>query len=1002
LWSMTGIWDLLLAGIAALAGVLLILKELRKRWIKRIVDHLDQGLRRTVSRFGGQYREFVLSSLRFIDVKGLATIGFYTPELDEVFVDVSLAHRAPHQVAQGVLAQLPKSVTDRRSIWDFLDRPQSMVLAVVGVPGSGKTTLLRHTAREIYRRRRSQRRKVPILLYLRDHVAAIVTNPGITAPELVRASLGRYRQSEPPGWFEQRLRDGDCVVLLDGLDEVAKQKDRRAVADWVERQTKQYPKNDFVITSRPQGYRTASVDGAVVLQVRSFTHDQVVRLVRGWYLAVEKHSTHATGEDVRLRAESAADNLLERLNGAPGLYDLTVNPLLLTMIANVHRYRGALPGSRANLYGEICQVMLWRRHEAKNLPVGLNGDKKEVLLRGLAFTMMQQRVRDLPQDQVLAEIAPALRRMSRAMTAEDFLDDVGSNGMIIERESGLYSFAHLTFQEYLAAAHIRDKGLVDVLAGFVDDIWWRETIMLYTAHSDADPIIRACLESGSPAAFSLAFECTEQGAELDPALHDRLDDLFHSIQDDLEQHRQMTRVLLARALRPLVRAGAGSRVCAVPITMGIYKWYTQSTQGHVPDGREVGAENPVIGVRGSDAIAFTRWVNTITSGDPGYRLPSEQEINDPAVRQVIPTPTPSIWVAGSSDSEYPELWTPAHVNHPHVIDSATLSVHVREDFYRSEPALVRILLLLSTVAACKLARDHQDAQIDLDRISLLTDVLKRLFKPAIDVNLDDALDRSFYHALASEYGHNTGLELALDVANALATSELKEGATYDADKNLERLLDHCLEVAWALHRIRDTSLDQREDTCLDRVLGRARFSDLALQLGRPVARDIGSADPLTAAAGIAISSTLHFIIDKGSSSADWIAEFSRIYIDETRADGMEWRVSLDELESDVRYCCASLRELILPERVNPNSWNYRAVNRLEEIALPVVARQQLPVDESASTIRLMALCLAAEADAFQARALGDRFRKVAAGITLLERRANGQAPITETIILAAD
>ena len=53
------------------------------------------------------------------------------------------------------------------------------------------------------------------------------------------------------------------------------------------------------------------------------------------------------------------------------------------MIANVHRYRGALPGSRADLYAEICQVMLWRRQEAKNLPAGLAGDKKEALLRGL-------------------------------------------------------------------------------------------------------------------------------------------------------------------------------------------------------------------------------------------------------------------------------------------------------------------------------------------------------------------------------------------------------------------------------------------------------------------------------------------------------------------------------------------------------------------------------------------------------------------------------------------
>jgi predicted NACHT family NTPase len=70
-------------------------------------------------------------------------------------------------------------------------------------------------------------------------------------------------------------------------------------------------------------------------------------------------------QDLELRAETAADDLLRRLDGAPGLYALTVNPLLLTMIAIVHRYCGALPGSRADLYGQICQAMLWQRQEAR-------------------------------------------------------------------------------------------------------------------------------------------------------------------------------------------------------------------------------------------------------------------------------------------------------------------------------------------------------------------------------------------------------------------------------------------------------------------------------------------------------------------------------------------------------------------------------------------------------------------------------------------------------------
>ncbi len=449
---------------------------LRGRWRDRLVDRVDEGLLRRLSHFGGRYREYLLSSLRFIDLKGLATIGYHTPELDEVFVDVSLALRAPHQVPGDPLADLPAGVTERASIWEFLDRSGPVVLAVIGAPGSGKTTLLRHTARRVCKWR-GRREKIPVLLYLRDHVTTIVSAPQTGLAEIVRGTLGRYAAAEPAGWFEQRLNDGRCLVLLDGLDEVAKDDDRRRVRDWVDGQIKQYPANSYVITSRSHGYHTAPLEGATVLQVRRFTDEQVTHSVHGWYLAVERHSTGASDEGVRHRAETAADDLLQRLSKAPALYDLTVNPLLLTMIANVHRFRGALPGSRAALYAEICEVLLWRRQEAKKLAAELRGDQKEVVLRELAFTMMERRVRDLARGDALPVIGSVLPRVSTALTAQELLSDAASSGLLIERENGVYAFSHQTFQEYLAATHIREKGRRSALTDSAGDPWWRETIL---------------------------------------------------------------------------------------------------------------------------------------------------------------------------------------------------------------------------------------------------------------------------------------------------------------------------------------------------------------------------------------------------------------------------------------------------------------------------------------------------------------------------------------------
>ena len=48
--------------------------------------------------FEKSYRKFMVANLRHVDVGGLATFGFYVPELDDVFVDMSFTLRSPHQV----------------------------------------------------------------------------------------------------------------------------------------------------------------------------------------------------------------------------------------------------------------------------------------------------------------------------------------------------------------------------------------------------------------------------------------------------------------------------------------------------------------------------------------------------------------------------------------------------------------------------------------------------------------------------------------------------------------------------------------------------------------------------------------------------------------------------------------------------------------------------------------------------------------------------------------
>jgi NACHT domain len=987
--------------------------------------------RRLISRFDRDYRAFVLAGLRFIDQKGLATVGPFAPELDDVYVDVSLVPRSPHLVKEGLLPDLSTVPTERLALNEFLDRPDPVVLAVIGAPGSGKTTLLRHTARQVFQRRDRQgrERRLPILLYLRDHSAAIVADPNITLTDLLRTTLGELRATEPDGWFEQRLRAGECVVLLDGLDEVAQSERRRKVAAWAERQIRQYPDNHYVITSRPHGYRAAEISGADVLQVRGFTAEQVSRFVHGWYRAVERYSTGMAEEDITARARREADDLLQRLDHTPNLHDLTANPLLLTMIANVHRYRAALPVSRAELYAEIIQVMLFRRQEAKDLPIQVAGEKKEALLRGVAYAMMQRRLSDLPQDEVLAEVRPALRRLASQITAEDFLADIGSNGLLVERETGLYCFAHHTFQEYLAAAYIHDKGLVDVLANAVDDQWWRETTLLYAARTDADRIVAACLNSGKIPALALAFDCADQGSEFAEDLRDRLEGLLADVSSPTttqERRHLVTGVLLTRHLQQRIRTSVGTRICIRPITASLYQLFRDDTRTPAPDSLPppiVGTE-PISGVRASDAAALVGWVNTVIGGEAAYRLPSRAALEDPVAQRLMTSTTVdlphNIWIEQVRSA--PELWVPPGARHPHQVDVTTLTAHVDSDMTRSDLMLTRLLLMRSAIAvslytsylASAIEHDHDLLPAARAFNLVLQDNLARAFARA----LERAQERDLTHALNLDPGLDIPLGLALDLSHVLGLArdlarDLDQARTLGIDRDLDvsRALDLSRALALALHRDRehqcplDVDVDVDPDPDLDRDLnladnlGRIR-GDPALPPSRLLNLALGIR--CSRVMGSALSQALTEAL-RGKPASNWPIEFSKVFAHVVGLSGNNYLVSPDTLAQRLTHATQTLAATQSSQgSTSESSWAAIVSRRLQQAAFPVFNRQEQLTRDAATSIRLAALCLAVEADALHHSGLGEDFRKIAAGITLLERRANGDDLATETIILASE
>lgn len=650
-------------------------QKLTEKWAGPVAD----GIHCLSARLFSGYRRYYLRHAiefehRSFDVKGLSTQNTYTLELERIFVDLSLAPIAPHQVSGNPINDLPKALqSGRHSIWQYLQLQNGELphLAVLGAPGSGKTTLMKYMALSLALKRKAKVSPdlpdlLPILLFLRDHAKAIAEQADYTLIKGIETEIAHLGRKPPVGWFEQTLKRGRSLILLDGLDEVGEPDLRRKVVAWVEKQLHAYGQmhaygqNPFVITSRPFGYRDNPISGVTVLEVRPFTAPQVEHFVHNWYLANEIKSQQRDDAGVHRDARKGAVDLLSRLWSTPALSDLAVNPLLLTMIATVHRYRSSLPGRRVELYAEICEVFLGKRQQAKGLQLDLTPAQRQTVLEPLAFHMMRNRLREIDMAAAGKVIEDVLARVGTANAAGDFLTDTQNNsGLLIERENGIYAFAHLTFQEYLAAVHIQRHKLEQELSNQIADSWWHETIRLYAAQADASPIIEACL-AGHPIevpALVLAIECQEEAKEIAPGLRQRLNELLSEEFETMapETSDAISEALLKLRLKRLIRIDDEHDIDGSLISNGEYQLFLDESgrfgKNHKPDhwigerypkGR---AHDPILGVRHEDAEAFCGWLTVREEGAWTYRLPSVEEGNRTAPKG---NPSAGYWALGEA------------------------------------------------------------------------------------------------------------------------------------------------------------------------------------------------------------------------------------------------------------------------------------------------------------------------------------------------------------------
>jgi len=344
---------------------------------------------------------------------------------------------------------------------------------------------------------------MPVRVVLRDFAAWGLPPPG---KRLTARHLGSFLEKELKGAFLgeytpilfKDLRENGGLLLLDGLDEVPEAEScRDRLRQAVEAFVLSFGKCRVLLTSRTYAYRSQGwrLDGFAEAELAPFDAAQIRSFVERWYGQVA-----ASGRLGVKEAKGRALLLLQAVLGNDRLQGLAERPLLLTLMASLHAWRGgSLPERREQLYADAVELLLnlWESQRVVRDPDGtarliqpslaqyLDAGKDQVrqALEELAFEVHARGELAGTADVAEGELVTRLMRLGRkpGTNHTELVEYLSQRaGLLVPHGVGVYTFPHRTFQEYLAACHLTDHGFPETLAdlGRRDPDRWREVVLL--------------------------------------------------------------------------------------------------------------------------------------------------------------------------------------------------------------------------------------------------------------------------------------------------------------------------------------------------------------------------------------------------------------------------------------------------------------------------------------------------------------------------------------------